>query len=327
MASTKRIFRSFFRLFFPTLVFIILAVMGAAIWLVYKTAEAPKAAYLVTPEKYGLLSARGAKVTEEAWNNEDNSSARGWLLRGNEGAPAVILLHRYGADRSWVLNLGVKLNEATDFTILMPDMRGHGENPAVKQSSFGGAETADVISAINYLKSLKSENDNALISKDLGVYGVEMGALAGIAASSKNAEIKALALDSIPRNSDEIIEANISKKFPFASIVTSKIAQGGTYLYFLSGGYTRQSSCESAKNVDNRRVLLLAGNDTPNLQTSTGELAGCFPKQTEVEKKTDLMSAGYNSVNSGLEQGETYDRRVIDFFKRSLSGEQVPVVK
>ncbi len=40
-----------------------------------------------------------------------------------------MLLHRYGGDRSWLFNLGVKINETTNFTILWPDLRGHGENP------------------------------------------------------------------------------------------------------------------------------------------------------------------------------------------------------
>jgi len=323
MASTKRLLRSFLRLLLPTIILIVLSVMAASIFLVHNSADAPKVTYLVTPEKYGLLSTRGAKVTEETWTNKDGSTARGWLLRGSEGAPAVLMLHRYGADRSWLLNLGVKLNETADFTVLMPDMRGHGENPTVKSSSFGGAETDDALSAIEFLNNLKSETGAALISKDLGVYGVELGALAALSAASKNAEIKALILDSVPQNSDEIIKSTISRRFPFASSFTSKIAQNGTYVYFWGGGYDRHSACETAKNVTKRRVLMLAGNDTPNLQTSTLELAACFPNQAEIEKKTDLMPAGYNLINASLEQAETYDQRVIDFFKRSLgnSGE------
>ncbi len=119
MASAKRLIRSFYRLLLPTVVFVLLATIGASIWLVHNAANSPKSPYLVTPEKYGRLSTRGAQVTDESWNNRDGTSARGWLLRGAENAPAVILLHRYGADRSWVLDLGVKINEATNFTILI----------------------------------------------------------------------------------------------------------------------------------------------------------------------------------------------------------------
>lgn len=319
MASTKRLLRSFFRLLLPTLILIVVAVMAAAILLVHNSAEVPKNSYLVTPEKYGLLSARGAKITEETWSNKDSTAARGWLLRGKEGAPAIVLLHRYGADRSWVLNLGVKLNESTDSTVLMPDMRGHGENPLVRNTSFGGSETDDVLSAAQFLKSLKAANGSALVGKELGVYGVEMGALAGLSAAAQDTEIKVLALDSIPRGSDDIIKSAVSKRYPFASFLTGKIAQNGAYIYFLDGSYKNQNACEVAKNTADRKVFVIAGHDTPPLQESSAEIAGCFPKQTSVEKKMDVMLSGYNIVNASLEQAEAYDQRVIDFFRRNLS--------
>lgn len=319
MASTKRLFRSFFRLLLPTIILIVVTVMAASIWLVHDSAEVPKHSYLVTPEKYGMLSTRGAKVTEETWNNKDGTSARGWLLRGNENAPAVVLLHGYGADRSWLLNMGVRLNEATDFTILIPDMRGHGENPLVGASTFGGAETDDALSSIQFLNQLKTESGAKLTGKDIGIYGIELGALAGIAAAVQDNEVKVLVLDSIPDGSDEVMKSVIAKRYPFVSSVTSKIAQSGTYLYFFGGGYNRRNSCETAKNLTNRKVLMIAGNDTPELQESTNMIAGCFPNQANIEKKTDMMLAGYNLINAPLEQSEAYDQRVIEFFKRNLT--------
>ena len=321
MLAIKRLVRGFYRLLLPTVVLLILAFVGASIWLVHKTSEPPKASYLMIPEKYGLLSTRAAKVTDEKWTNRDGTQARGWLLRGKEGAPAVILLHRYGADRSWVLNLGVKLNEATDFTILMPDLRGHGENPLIKRTSFSGTEAEDTFAAINYLRSLKSENNIALISKEIGLYGVELGALAAISVAAKDVSIKALVADSVPYNSNDLLESVIDKRFPFASFLTAKFAQGGTYFYYFNGyngEYHRDSMCDLAKMISNRKVLLLASTETEQLQTSTSEIAACFPNQATVQKKLDLMPSGYNINNASNEQAGTYDLRVIDFFRNSL---------
>ncbi len=318
MASTTRLVKSFYRLLFPIVILLVLATFGASVWLVHTTANPPKSAYLMTPEKYGLLSTRGAKITDETWVNKDRTTARGWLLRGQEGAPAILILHRYGADRSWVLNLGVKLNEATDFTILMPDLRGHGESPLVKTTSFGGNESDDAFSALEFLKSLKSENNVALVGKDFGVYGVELGALAGVSVASREVNVKALAIDSVPKDSDNLIANIIDKKFPFVSIVTAQIAQLGTYPYFFNGGYNREPLCEVAKTISNRKILVLAGNDTPKIQASSSEIADCFSNQTEVEKRLDLMPSGYNMINASIEQSEVYDQRVIEFFKKSL---------
>lgn len=321
MAKTKRLFKSFYRLLFPVVVLLVLATGAASVWLVRTVGNPPKSNYLVTPEKYGRLSARGAKVTDETWSNRDGTQSRGWLLKGAENAPAVILLHRYGADRSHVLDLGVKLNEATNFTVLMPDARGHGVNPLVKYSSFGGCETEDALAALEYLRGLKTEAQTPLIGQSIGIYGVEMGALAALSAAAKDEGVKALALDSAPETSDDLMASAIDRRFPFASSITAKVARPGTYLYFYNGCYGRNSACAAAKSVANRQVLLLAGADAPRFQDSTAKLAKCFPATAKVETKTDLNPSGYSITNASLEQSEAYDKRIIEFFKQALGSE------
>jgi pimeloyl-ACP methyl ester carboxylesterase len=319
MAKTKRLFKSFSRLLLPVIVLVVLAVVSASVWLVHTTANPPKANYLVTPDKYGQLSQRGARVTDETWTNRDGTQSRGWLLRGSEHAPAVILLHRYGADRSHLLDLGVKLNEATNFTVLMPDERGHGLNPAVKDSSFGGCETDDMLGSLEFLRGLKTEAQTPLIGQSIGVYGVEMGALVALSIASRDEYVKALALDSVPQSSDEVLASAIGARFPFASAVTSKFAQIGTYAYFYNGCYKRDSLSEMAKNLADRNVLLLAGSDAPQFQESTARIAKSFPATARVETKTDLNPSGYKITNASLEQSEAYDQRIIAFFKSALS--------
>ena len=318
MAVTKRLFKSFSRLLLPIVLLLIGSLIASAIFLAQKASIAPKSTYLVTPEKYGQLSSRGAQITDETWQNADGSTARGWLLRGSSGAPAVILLHAYAADRSYVLNLGVKLNEATDFTILMPDQRGHGDTPHVKQTSFGGCETADALAAIKFLRGLKPDGQTALVGQNIGIYGTEMGALAAVFAARKDESIKSLVLDSVPNGSDELQARATIKRYPFASFITARVAQLGTYLYYYDGCYRRDSACDVAKTLNNRQVLLLAGADAPDFQTSTTTLSRCFPNSTKIQTKTDLNPSGFNITNASLEQSEAYAEYVISFFKQSL---------
>ena len=318
MPKIKRLFKSFYRLLLPVIILLPLALLAAAVWLVYQTARPSQAAYLVTPEQYGRLSARGAKVTEEAWTNRDGTQARGWLLKGTEDSPAVLFLHAYGADRSHVLDLGVKLNEATNFTVLIPDQRGHGLNSPIKDSTFGGCEASDAASAIEFLRGLKNENQTALVGRSIGIYGVEMGALTALTAA-KDETIKALALDSVPSDSDALMSSIIGKRFPFASSITSSIAGLGTRLYFYDGCYNRDSACAAAKLISNRKVLLLAGSDAPDFQASTAKLSKCFSSATAIEAKTDLNPSGYGMTNASIEQTTLYSQRVIDFFKQNLN--------
>lgn len=319
MANSTRLFKSIARLLLPVLLLIVIAVAGSAIFLVYSTARPLKTRYLVTPDKYGQLSSRAAQVTEESWSNKDGSSSRGWLLRGSDNAPAVILYHKYGADRSHVLNLGVKLNESTNFTVLMPDLRAHGENPTVQNASFGGCEAEDAASAVEYLKNLKNQNQIGLVGKNIGIFGVEMGALVAISLASKDQTIKAIALDSVPQDSDGLLTAAVDKRYPFASFATAKLAKLGTRFYFFDGCYKREPACDTARTIENRNIMLLAGVDAQDFQDSTTKLAKCFPVSNKFENKLDLSPSGYSITNASMEQSEAYDQRLIDFFRNSLT--------
>jgi pimeloyl-ACP methyl ester carboxylesterase len=318
MAKSVRLLKSFYRLLLPVVVLALLSVAGASVWLVHETAHPVAAAYVVTPQVYGMLSARGAQVTDETWTNKDGTPARGWLLRGAPDAPAVVLLHKYGSNRSHVLNLGVKLNEATNFTILMPDQRGHGQDPEVKYTSFGGCEADDTLAAIAFLRGLKTPEQFPLVGKDVGIYGLEMGSFAAIAAATSDASVKALALDSVPSSSDSMLASTVESRFPFGSAVTSKFAQLGTHPYFFEGCFKRELTCDMAKALGGRKVLLLGGLDAPAFQESTSKLSKCFPSNSSVESKTDLSPSGYSINSASLELSESYDQRVIDFFRQSL---------
>lgn len=317
MAARRRTGKRLFKAFLPLMLLLVLVAGGIIGWIVYGITRPPRHAYLVTPEKFKLISDRGLKVSEETWTNQDGTQARGWLLRGAEGAPAVVLLHRYGADRSTLLNLGVKINEATNFTVLWPDLRGHGENPPVQWTSFGAKESADTQAALNYLRALKTTQGRPFVGGSAGLYGVELGAYTALLAAGKDASVRSLVLDSIPRDADEMVSAAASGHVGAINALIEPLARLGTRLYFL-GGYENQAACDIAKRTTDRRVLLLSGADAGALRDSTTSLAQCFPDQSSVEVNADLPLTGINLASANGQQGEAYDRRVIDFFDKTL---------
>ena len=302
------------KMLLPILGLLFLAVVITMGWLVFKITRPPSQPYLVTPETFTLLSERGLKATNEEWTNRDGTKARGWLLRGAEGAPAVILLHRYGADRSWLLNLGVKLNETTNYTILWPDLRGHGVDPPVAWTSFGGREADDVGAAIDYLRSLKVQ-DRPLVGNPIGIYGVEMGAYAALRAGTRDPKVRALVLDSIPASPNDVLNSAVKERTGMDSGLFKWLARGGIRIYFL-GGYDNTPSCEAASQAGDRRVMLLAGDGPSELRASTLALAQCLPAGAQLNDNLPLT--GYNLPSATGEQGEAYDRRVIDFFDKAL---------
>jgi len=318
MARRPRLGKKFVKSLLPLLLIIVVVIGGGLGWIVYDISRPQRGPYLVTPQAFAQIGGPGVKATEETWRNDDGTTARGWLLRGAEGAPAVILLHRYGADRSWLFNLGVKLNEATTFTILWPDLRGHGMNPPVSASGLGVKEGDDVIAALDHLKQLKTPAGQPLVGNSFGAYGVELGGYAALKAAARDPRLDFLVLDSVPRDADELVNAAVSRETGLSNSVVLSLARMATRIYFM-GRYEDVNSCALAGNMREQQVLLLTGADAgQKLRSSTNDLVNCFPKRDNVEEKTDLPLTGMNLPSATGEQGEGYDRRVIEFFDRTL---------
>jgi len=317
MARRRRIGKKLFNALLPILLMVVVATVIALAFIVYGITRPPRQPYLVTPESFAQISGSALKVTDETWRNRDGSAARGWLLRGAEGAPAVVFLHRYGGDRSWLFNLGIKLNENTNFTILWPDLRGHGLNPPVRATSFGAHEGDDLLAAVDFLHTVKGYSQSALVGESVGAYGVELGAYSALSAASSDTSIKVLVLDSVPRDPDELVNASVVGDVGVNNKILLSLSRLATRAYFL-GRYENKSSCDLAQTLKTQRILLLAGADNNSLRESTALLVHCFPEPTNVETKLDLSLTGFTLPSATGEQGESYDRPVIDFFNKNL---------
>lgn len=323
MARRPRLGKKLFKSLLPLLLLIGLALGGGLGWLVYDISRPQRHPYLVTPQAFAQISGPGVKATEETWRNRDGTTARGWLLRGAEGSPAVVLLHRYGTDRSWLFNLGVKINETTNFTILWPDLRGHGMNPPVKWSSLGVREADDVLAALNYLKQIKTPRGQVLVGDSYGAYGVEMGGYAALKAASQENRVRVLVLDSVPADVNQIVNSAVKGETGLDNRTIQWLARLAMRAYLL-GRYDSSNSCALAASLKTQSVMLLAGADAAYWRNSTAALATCFPNPGNVELKTDLPLTGFNLPSATGEQGEGYDRRVIEFFDQKLRPQPTP---
>ena len=314
----RRLGKKLFKSLLPILLVVFVALLLALASIVYGITRPTRRNYLVTPQSFSTFSGSALKVTDESWRNRDGTSARGWLLRGAPGRPAVVFQHKYGADRSWLFNLGVKLNEATNFTILWPDLRGHGMNAPVNSTTFGTREGDDLMAAIDFLASLKGDDGASLIGSRVGVYGVELGAYAAARAARQDARIQVLVLDSVPRDADDIITAAVQEDVGLQIKPLFWLARMATRIYYL-GQYENVRTCELASGLRTQRVLLLAGSEESNLRNSTIALQECFSNRANLEVKTDLPLTGLTLPSATGEQGERYDRPVIDFFSTNLN--------
>lgn len=317
MPPRRRIGKRLIKSFLPIALVIVLAIVGALSFIVYCVSRPTKRPYVVTPESFSRISGRAIKVTDETWANTDGRNARGWLLKGAEGAPAVVLLHRYGGDRSWLFNLGVKINETTNFTILWPDLRGHGENPLIRSTSLGVREGDDLLSAIRYLRGLKTDSQKTLVGESIGVYGVELGAYSALKAARNEPQIKVLVLDSMVMSPNDLLHTAVSSCVGLDNALVQSFSRVAVKAYML-GSYDDTNACEFATGIKDQKVMLLSGADAGALRDATAALQKCFPSAATVEVRTDLPLSGFGLPSVTGEQGEAYDRVVIEFFARNL---------
>lgn len=314
MSSRTRLAKRVIKAFLPIVVLVLVAITAITIWIVNGITRPPQAPYLVTPQTYSVAGPM-LKVTDVNWLNHDRTQSRGWLIRGTEGSPAVILLHSFGADRSWLLNLAVKLNETTNFTILWPDLRGHGENPLVNRTLFGAVEGDDTTAAIDYLRTLKGPTGKPQVAGPLGVYGIQLGAYAALDAAKRYPEVRALALDSAPGSPDDLVRSATSAQTGMSNGFVQRLARWGVKAYSF-GKYQGTPSCELALSLRAVRVLLLTGSEGDPWRNSTLALGRCFNGTIEVKK--DLPLTGISLPTATGQQEDAYDRPVIEFFNKAL---------
>ncbi|HZG54808.1 MAG TPA: hypothetical protein VEZ40_22075, partial [Pyrinomonadaceae bacterium] len=166
-----------------------------------------------------------------------------------------------------------------------------------------------------------------LVGERYGFYGVELGAYAALAASARQpgqAQVRALVLDSVPASPDELLGHATRERVGFDNGLLNLFVRGAARIYFL-GGYESESSCDLAAQSAGRRVLLVSGGDAGRLRESTRALAQCFPSSSPpVALHADLPVTGFTASSATGEQGETYDRLVIEFFSQAFNEDSRP---
>jgi hypothetical protein len=187
----------------------------------------------------------------------------------------------------------------------------------IKSTSLGVRESDDLLAAVRYLRGLKTEGQKTLVGESLGVYGVELGAYSALKAARNEPQIKVLVLDSVVTSPTDLLNTAVSSCVGLENGLVQSFSRVAMKAYML-GGFEDTSACEFAGAIKDQEVMLLSGADAGALRDATASLQKCFPNPGNVDVRTDLPLSGFGLPSVTGEQGEAYDRVVIEFFARNL---------
>lgn len=293
----------------------VLVVIGLfAGWLVHLVTHPKRATETVTPQQYSVLTGSSIAWSEEQWTNPDGSKAIGWFLRGVVGAPAIVLHHGYGRNRSQLLDLGVKLRDQ-GYHVLLPDLRGHGVSP-VSWTSLGEYEAEDVLAAVEFLRQMKTSQGQPLADASrTGLYGVSLGGYAVLAAAWRDPAINTVIVDGVYDDPRLLTRSLMGEMFSSAGAELDGFLSLGLKCYF-PGRYGQTSIGSAVGKFSGQKVWFISSNAAGVFDRSTRNLFALASGQKE------LVTFDYSRIErlDGPQQA-TYDDRIISYFRRALPRE------
>jgi pimeloyl-ACP methyl ester carboxylesterase len=286
-------------------------------YLIYSLAHPARTRLYGSPRDFQIILQK-PMWSEEKWKNSDGTQSVGWFLNRGRPAPAIILSHSYGSNRSELLTLSFELWKA-GYHVLLYDLRGHGESP-VKWSGLGTYEKDDLLSAINFLKSMKSEAGQDLLDGRIGLYGVELGGYISLVAASENPMVKAVAVDSVYPSIAHFINYRLKLHSGENAMVdhlldadlVSEITKLVMQVYLLR----REDSAPALESVSvaaGRRLLFIVGKDSSALRGPTLTL---YSKTVDQKQLAEVEQTRINRLYG--KASADYDARVVEFFREAI---------
>ncbi len=136
-----------------------------------------------------------------AFSSASGATIKGWLVAGEKGKGAILLLHGVRADRRTMLDRARFLHTA-GYHVLLIDMQAHGESTGAA-ITFGVKEAQDVQAALDYLTA-------QLPDAPIGVIGASLGGAALVLAEPKG-RVRAVVLEAVYPTIEDAVADRLAK--------------------------------------------------------------------------------------------------------------------
>ncbi|HET9529284.1 MAG TPA: alpha/beta fold hydrolase [Blastocatellia bacterium] len=316
--KTRVLLKRIFWVFVPAVLVLGLGAVGLSFYLIHRLSHPQRTQLYGSPRDFQVIMQK-PMWSDEKWKNSDSTQSVGWFLSQNRTAPAIILSHSYESNRSELLTLSFELWKA-GYHVLVYDLRGHGESP-VNWSGLGTYENDDLLSAIKFVKGIKSDTGQVLVDGRIGLYGAGLGGYISLVASSQDPMVKAVAVDSVYPDVDFFINHRLKSFVGSESEMANRLVDSPwtasmTKLAMQVYLMRREDSAPAVEAVgiaSGRRLLFITGKDAGGLVETTKMLFGQARDNKEIaEVEATRLDRLYDQNSSN------YDARVVSFFREAL---------
>lgn len=277
---------------------ILVVLIGAGGFLTYHITTAHDSVENVTPASYLLSSYQNVDFTDA-----DGNQHEGWLLIGLRGAPVIFLCHGYGSNRSALLSLGTVL-QANHFNVYLfnfDDSRGAGY-----LSNLGPREASVLRAAIARVRRLQG-----IYPRQVGIFGVSLGAYAALAAGERDPAVAALAMDGVYSRPVQLFDVRLDGLVGGAGWLFRLISDGE--FHSLNIGAAGPGIQSGLSRLAGKPKLFLASDDAPLLQRATRRLYDEAPQP----KRLVVLPHSQADAPSAPERKE-YEDQILNFFLQNL---------
>lgn len=230
-----------------------------------------------------------------------------WYIPAEHASRAIIIAHGIGGCRGRdytlsSLHLVTELIES-GFSVLMIDMRGHGESDAARMT-YGMNERRDVLGAVDWLLG------HGYAPGSIGVLGLSMGGVAGIGAASEEPAIGALVIDSSCADFLDMMRAHFQRFSKLPPI----FLHGAVWVAQLLAGanLAKLRPAATLAQLHNLPTLVFHGARDRIVPLEHGQ-ALAHAAKTEI-----VIAAKAGHLGSFKADPRGYSRRVLQFFSTAL---------
>lgn len=249
----------------------------------------------------------GLEYVDVSFPSRDGLTLRGWWLEGGDDNPVIVVVHGSGGNRADPAErmLGIAKDLVSyGYSVLMFDMRGHGESEG-EHISAGLCERNDLLGAIDYIR------ERGIESK-IGVLGFSMGAAVCLMAAPESDEIDAVVADSAYADIVSIIESEFAERSDLPKFFIPVILFMTRNIYDID--FTAIKPEEAVKEISIPIFIIHGGQDE------------MIPVQHAYRLKEASQNPGSKlwivpealHANSYLVRPTEYKEQVISFFDEAL---------